>query len=101
MKAVSTEDRHSRGEVFVGAEEESESLQSVLELNPGQLTFYSTGSQIDTGADISFIPEDLYKKLMEPSSHSTSKSLVSPSQDTLQVRGQFKHMHTKVKQLRK
>ena len=43
--------------------------------------------QIDTGADVSVISEQLYKKLKAPSLE--NKSLIGPSQDTLQVCGQF------------
>ena len=45
--------------------------------------------QIDTGADVSVIPEKLYKKLQAPLLEPTKRSLIGPSQDKLQVRGQF------------
>ena len=49
----------------------------------------NTFLQIDTGADVSVIPEKLYKKLQAPLLESTKRSLIGPSQDKLQVRGQF------------
>ena len=94
VKTVTRED--SEDEVFVGAVENSESLMIPM-VSTGTkpwtvnilLNKFPVEFQIDTGADVSVIPEDLYKKLEAPPLHSSSKSLVGPSQDTLQVCGQF------------
>ena len=42
--------------------------------------------QIDTGADVSIILEQLLKKLKLPSLEPTTKSLIGPSQDALQAK---------------
>ena len=53
------------------------------------LNKYPVEFQIDTGADVSVIPEELYKKLKATPLHPTGKFLVGPSQDALKVCGQF------------
>ena len=71
VKAVTTED--SGDKAFVGAVEHSESLM-IPTVSTGTkpwtvnilLNKFPVEFQIDTGADVSIIPEDLYKKLEAP-----------------------------------
>ena len=94
VKAVTTED--SEDEAFVGAVENSESFMIPV-VSTGTkpwtvnilLNKFPVEFQIDTGADVSVISENLYKRLKAPPLHPASKSLVGPSQDTLKVCGQF------------
>ena len=107
VKAVSTEDPED--DFFVGAVEEPTPLvvptissgtdpwtADVL-LNDCRMEF-----QIDTGADVSVISEEQYRKLKVPELQPSNKSLVGPSQDKLQVCGQFigtlTHKNNTVKQ---
>lgn len=94
VKVVSTED--SEDDAFVGTVEESESLMIPtvsMGAKPWTVTIslnkFPVEFQIDTGADVSVIPQELYKKLKAPPLYSTTKSLIGPSQDTLQVCGHF------------
>ena len=94
VRVVSTED--SGEETFVGMIEDSESL-IIPTVSTGTepwtvnvlLNKLPVEFQIDTGADVSVIPEELYKKLKAPPLEPTNKSLMGPSHDTLQVCGQF------------
>ena len=53
------------------------------------LNKYPVEFQIDTGAYVSVIPEELYYKLEATPLHPTGKSLVGPGHNELQVSGQF------------
>ena len=94
VRVVSAED--SEEDSFVGAIEQSESLM-IPTVSTGSEPWTVTVSlnelpvefQIDTGADVSVIPEQLYRKLKVPSLEPTNKSLIGPSQDSLHVCGQF------------
>jgi len=91
VRAVRTEDSEEE-DVFVGVVEESTSLvvptvstgaepwTVTLKLNTLPVEF-----QTDTGADVSVISEELYKKLEAQPLEPSSKSLIGPSQDSLQV----------------
>ena len=95
VRAVGTEESEEE-DAFVGVVEESTSLviptvstgaepwTVTVTLNTLPVEF-----QIDTGADVSVISEELYKKLKAPPLEPSTKSLVGPSQDSLQVCGQF------------
>ena len=83
-------------DTFVGIVEESEPLTIPMVSTRTKpwtvhilLNKYPVEFQIDTGANISVIPEELYNKLKATPLHPTGKFLVGPSQDALKVRGQF------------
>ena len=88
MKALSEVDSDDNS--FIGVIEQPESLiiptvstgsepwTITISLNQVPIEF-----QIDTGADVSVISEQLFKKLNLPSLEPTTKSLIGPSQDTL------------------
>ena len=88
VRAVSTED--SSDDAFTGVVDESESLMIPMVSTRTKpwtvnilLNKFPVEFQINTGADISVIPEEVYKKFEASPLHPTSKSLVGPSQDTL------------------
>ena len=91
VRVVPAED--SEEDSFIGAIEQSESLM-IPTISTGSEPWTVTDElpvefQIDTGADVSVIPEQLYRKLKVPSLEPTNKSLIGPSQDSLHVCGQF------------
>ena len=85
-----------RDDAFVGIVVESEPI-TIPMVSTGTkpwtvhilLNKYPVEFQIDTGADVSVIPEELYYKLEATPLHPTGKSLVGPSHNELQVSGQF------------
>jgi len=98
LKVVSTkeQDDTDSADSFVEAITESQSLEiptiitgTELWMVSISLNTYPVSFQIDTGADISVIPENLYKKLQAPPLEPTKRSLTGPSQAKLKVRGQF------------
>ena len=94
VKAMSTEDPDD--DYFVGAVKEPRPLV-VPTISSGTdpwtvdilLKDCRIEFQIDTGADVSVISEEQYQKLKVPELKPSNKSLVGPSQDKLQVWGQF------------
>ena len=98
LKVVSTTEQEDTDSVdsFVGAITESKSLE-IPTISTGTepwmvtilLNTYPVSFQIDTGADVSVIPENLYKKLQAPLLEPTKRSLIGPNQAKLKVRGQF------------
>ena len=54
-----------------------------------KLNDISTEMKIDTGADVSVVPESLFRKLKGITLKSTSKKLYGPSGRTLTVQGKF------------
>ena len=94
MRVVSAED--SKEDSFVGTIEQSESLM-IPTVSTGSEPWTVTVSlselpvefQIDTGANVSIIPEQLYRKVKVQSLEPTNKSFIGPSQDSLHVFGQF------------
>ena len=97
VRAVSTTDQEdNEDDLFVGVVEEP-ALLTVPTISSGIdpwtvnifLNECPVEFQIDTGADVSVISEDQYQKLKTPGLQPSSKSLVGPSQDKLQVCGKF------------
>ena len=96
LKAVTTTDEDIEDDLFVGMVEEPEPL-AIPNISSGIdlwmvnifLNDYSIEFQIDTGADVTVTSEDQYQKLKTPGLQPSSKSLVGPSQDKLQVCGKF------------
>lgn len=94
VKVISVED--SGDNPFVGVIEQPESL-IILIVSTGSkpwtvtisLNQVSVEFQINTDADVSVVSKQLLKKLKVLSLKPTKKSFIGPSQDTLQVFGQF------------
>ena len=86
---------------FIGTIAESDTLE-VLTVVAGSDPWTVTVSlntqpvefHIDTGADVTVIPEKLYKKLKTSQLQNCSKSLVGPSKEALNVLGKFKETLT-------
>ena len=99
LKSISTEENEdSDTDSFVGAithtDPQSLEIPTISSgIEPWMVTVTLNSVpvkfQIDTGADVSVITEKLYQKVHAPPLVHTKRSLIGPSQDKLQVQGQF------------